>query len=215
MRENLYKYLLVFTLLNFSSFVFAQQVVTPKPARPFSMPKSVGSQVTSVGNLSKTRNNNADTQKPIARQMSSVENSSKTRSYNTNSKQRGINSLSPDLVNEKFKNLKNALKENNEAEAYDWGPYMRNLQRNIKVNWNPPKESETKRSTLKFRIMQDGTLSSVSVYKSSNDEEYDEASIKAVKDTVFEPLPIKLSEGYVDIQFTFDYNVMSCSKSKK
>ena len=49
----------------------------------------------------------------------------------------------------------------------DFGPYMRELQRRIKMNWDPPKGNESKRVVLQFKIAKDGRLLSCSVLKSS------------------------------------------------
>ena len=40
----------------------------------------------------------------------------------------------------------------------DFGPYMRELQRRIKMNWDPPKGNESKRVVLLFKIAKDGRL---------------------------------------------------------
>ena len=49
----------------------------------------------------------------------------------------------------------------------DFGPYMRELQRRIKLNWDPPKGNESKRVVLLFKIARDGRLLSCKVQKSS------------------------------------------------
>lgn len=94
----------------------------------------------------------------------------------------------------------------------DFGPYMRELQRRIKMNWNPPKGNESKRVVLLFKIAKDGRLLSCSVYKSSGLPSADNAAINAVKLTApFKPLPADFKGQSIDIQFTFDYNVFGAS----
>lgn len=94
----------------------------------------------------------------------------------------------------------------------DFGPYMRELQRRIKMNWNPPKGNESKRVVLLFKIAKDGRLLSCSVYKSSGLPSADNAAINAVKLTApFKPLPSDFKGQSIDIQFTFDYNVFGAS----
>jgi TonB family protein len=94
----------------------------------------------------------------------------------------------------------------------DFGPYMRDLQRRIKMNWDPPKGNESKRVVLLFKISKDGRLLSVSVHKSSGLATADNAAINAVKLTApFRPLPPEFRGSSVDIQFTFDYNVLGAS----
>lgn len=96
--------------------------------------------------------------------------------------------------------------------APDFGPYMRDLQRRIKMNWDPPKGNESKRVVLLFKIAKDGRLLSCSVYKSSGLQAADRAAINAVQATApFRPLPANFRGSSVDIQFTFDYNVFGGS----
>ncbi|MBQ3311473.1 TonB family protein [bacterium] len=94
----------------------------------------------------------------------------------------------------------------------DFGPYMRDLQRRIKMNWDPPKGNESKRVVLLFKIARDGRLLSCSVSKSSGLASADNAALQAVKLTApFRPLPANFKGSSVDIQFTFDYNVFGGS----
>ena len=95
----------------------------------------------------------------------------------------------------------------------DFGPYMKELQRRIKMNWTPPKGNESKRVVLLFSISRDGRLLSVKVHKSSGLPAADQAAIQAVQLTApFRPLPPEYRDSSVDIQFTFDYNVFGASK---
>lgn len=94
----------------------------------------------------------------------------------------------------------------------DFGPYMRDLQRRIKMNWDPPKGNESKRVVLLFKIAKDGRLLSCSVYKSSGLPNADNAALNAVKLTApFRPLPAEYKQQSIDIQFTFDYNVFGAA----
>lgn len=95
----------------------------------------------------------------------------------------------------------------------DFGPYMRELQRRIKMNWDPPKGNESKRVVLLFKIAKDGRLLSCSVFKSSGLQNADNAAINAVKLAApFRPLPPEYKGASIDIQFTFDYNVFGATK---
>lgn len=89
----------------------------------------------------------------------------------------------------------------------DFGPYMRDMQRNIKLNWEPQKLGHSTQTTVFYSIKKDGTLKNVSIYKSSGDKKTDAAAIKAVKKTKFRPLPTGFDKDSIDVQFTFDYNV--------
>ncbi len=94
----------------------------------------------------------------------------------------------------------------------DFGPYMRELQRRIKMNWDPPKGNESKRVVLLFKIAKDGRLLSCSVFKSSGLPSADKAALNAVQLTApFRPLPAEFKGSSIDIQFTFDYNVFGAS----
>ena len=95
----------------------------------------------------------------------------------------------------------------------DFGPYMRDLQRRIKLNWDPPKGNESKRVVLLFKIAKDGRLLSCRVHKSSGMPSADQAALKAVELTApFRPLPAEFKGQSIDIQFTFDYNVFNASR---
>ena len=94
----------------------------------------------------------------------------------------------------------------------DFGPYMRELQRRIKMNWDPPKGNESKRVVLLFKIAKDGRLLSVRVFKSSGIPNSDRAALNAVQLTApFRPLPGDFKGSSIDIQFTIDYNVFGAS----
>lgn len=95
----------------------------------------------------------------------------------------------------------------------DFGPYMRELQRRIKMNWDPPKGNESKRVVLLFKIARDGRLLSLRVFKSSGLPNADKAALSAVELTApFRPLPPEFKGPSIDIQFTFDYNVFGASQ---
>lgn len=94
----------------------------------------------------------------------------------------------------------------------DFGPYMRELQRRIKLNWDPPKGNESKRVVLLFKIGRNGQLLSNRVYKSSGLQSADRAALNAVSISApFRPLPANFRGQSIDIQFTFDYNVFGAS----
>ena len=65
----------------------------------------------------------------------------------------------------------------------DFGPYMREMQRNIKLNWEPQRVGHSTHTTVFYTIKKDGTLKNVSIFKSSGDKKTDSAAIKAVKKT--------------------------------
>lgn len=103
--------------------------------------------------------------------------------------------------------------KNPNAKMPDFGPYMRDIQRRVKMNWDPPKGNQSKRVVLLFRIAKDGRLLSCSVSKSSGLPNVDKAALTAVHLAVpFRPLPSEFNGDFIDIQFTFDYNVYGATK---
>lgn len=91
----------------------------------------------------------------------------------------------------------------------DMGPYMREVERRIKANWDPPRGNESKIVVLTFKIARDGRLLNVAVYKSSGAPESDRAAIAAVElSAPFKPLPAGYRGTTAPIQFSFDYNVI-------
>jgi len=92
----------------------------------------------------------------------------------------------------------------------DFGPYMRELQRRIKRNWEPPRGNESKRVVIYFKVSRDGRLLTLNVKKSSGVAVADKAAVSAVELTApFSPLPAEYRGNDIDIEFTFDYNVFS------
>ena len=91
----------------------------------------------------------------------------------------------------------------------DFGPYMAELQRRIKRNWQPPKDRDSRQVVVEFKIFKSGELGSVRLARSSGLSTNDQAAISAIRAAApFMPLP-KYSEDSVDIQFTFDYRVFA------
>ena len=91
--------------------------------------------------------------------------------------------------------------------------YMRRMQIKIKSNWEPPEQDVSKRVVVFYQIKRNGKLGSYKIIQSSNNKETDKAAIKALKkSTPFEPLPEGYTKDYVEVQFTFDYNVCKIKK---
>ena len=97
------------------------------------------------------------------------------------------------------------------TQECEFGPYMAELQRRIKRSWFPPKDTESKRVQVIFKVHRDGSLSHLRLERSSGLAIADQAALKAIEDAApFHPLPAGAPED-VDIQFTFDYNVFAGS----
>lgn len=93
------------------------------------------------------------------------------------------------------------------AAKVDFGPYMKELQHQIKQSWHPPRNWESKHVTVLFKVWRDGTLTDLRLDKKSGSLLADEAALEAVQRTApFARLPNEAPKN-VDISFTFDYNV--------
>lgn len=96
----------------------------------------------------------------------------------------------------------------NIVNTYDISSYVNELQRTIKWNWKPPKGMENKKVELFLRIAKDGKLIILNVKKTSEIAEVDNAALNAVKKSVpLQPLPSGYKKSYLNVVFTFDYNV--------
>jgi TonB family protein len=86
--------------------------------------------------------------------------------------------------------------------------YLPTVQRAIKKNWHPPKETASNRVTVLFDTTRDGQLKTLKIEKSSGDRSVDESALKAVRASVpFPEFPRGATDESVSIEFTFDYNV--------
>lgn len=87
----------------------------------------------------------------------------------------------------------------------DFGPYMADLQRRIRMCWHPPVSSTSSRVACVFRVHTDGSLSDLRTLDRGS-VELEKTSRNAIGSAA--PFP-KLPDGAppnVDIQFTFFYN---------
>jgi len=101
------------------------------------------------------------------------------------------------------------------AQDADFGPFMADLERRIKRNWNPPRNSRSKRVVVKMYVSKDGRLTRLNVLKTSGDDIADDAALNAVRASApFKPFPAEVREEVLPIEFTFDYNVFNPQASK-
>lgn len=88
----------------------------------------------------------------------------------------------------------------------DFGPYMADLQRRIKLAWLPPKGYENKIVVIVFKVHSSGAISDLLLDHGSGLAVADQAALAAVQKVgAFRPLP-QNSPPVVDIQFTFDFD---------
>ncbi|MBY0549423.1 MAG: TonB family protein [Candidatus Obscuribacterales bacterium] len=87
----------------------------------------------------------------------------------------------------------------------NFGPYMQQLQRRLKRNWNPPASSVARAVTVHFKIQSDGRITNLRLARSSGIGGCDSAALQAVEAaSPVMPLPSG-SAGSVPIEFTFEY----------
>jgi TonB family protein len=101
-------------------------------------------------------------------------------------------------------------KDKASGEEVDFGPYMAELQRRIKRNWLPPRNSDDLRIKTIFKLNKMGAISGLKIEKSCGIPAADEAALKAVSATKLPPLPTK-ARPEIDVLFTFDYFLMDSS----
>lgn len=125
-------------------------------------------------------------------------------------KQLTANSLVGNIEPEKEEVVNNTTSTDETTETFtesDFEPYMRELQRRIKLNWVPAVGNEDKIVEVIFKIAKDGRLLSCKIIKSSGLEQVDRAAVEAIRMTApFKQLPSGFKGDSIDIQFTFDYH---------
>jgi len=90
--------------------------------------------------------------------------------------------------------------------------YLKELNRRIKAAWMPPR-GESRQVEILFRIRKGGQLSMVKVVRTSGNPEADEAAIKSILGSApFKQLPADYSMNYLDIRYSFNYNVDQLSE---
>ena len=79
----------------------------------------------------------------------------------------------------------------------------------IKRNWNPINDSTSYSTTVLFKVSKNGEISNCHVVKSSGNNDKDNRAIESVnKASPLAPFPAGANLQQIDIQFTFDYNVV-------
>ncbi len=106
-----------------------------------------------------------------------------------------------------------ALKQTNDANirnGVDWNPYITELEKKIRKNWNPPKADISNNVETSFKLSKDGNLVKCEITKSSGKKSVDDAAIYAIKSAMpYKPFPENAGMDTVDIEFSFDYKVLA------
>lgn len=96
------------------------------------------------------------------------------------------------------------------GDDVDFGSYLAEMQKRIKKNWFPPRGTESKSVTLKFKVHKDGSVGTIKLVVSSGLPMVDAAAKTAVQNGAPYPaLPAGSPDEGIDIKFTFDYNVFN------
>ncbi len=106
-------------------------------------------------------------------------------------------------------NITDDIKQGNDKNIsnVNFEPYMRDLMKRIKLNWNPPKGNTSNRIVVKMKLAKDGTLIFKTIMLSSGNKNADKAALDAIDATKYYPLPAEYDKDAIEIQYTFDYNV--------
>lgn len=95
------------------------------------------------------------------------------------------------------------------AQEVDFGPYMKELQHKIKAHWWPPRFDKTVQTIAIFKVWSDGHMSDLKITTDPKSSDAESAATTALSlASPFQPLPDGAPND-VDIQFTFDYNILS------
>ena len=114
-----------------------------------------------------------------------------------------------------FSNLLTNIAYANNTKEADFVPYMRKIQHSIKSNWHPKNIKESTRAVVLFKVDRQGNVVDSQIVQSSGDNDYDNEALAAIEKTQpFNALPKDYNGAFVDIQFTFDYNVYKSMQDK-
>ena len=95
---------------------------------------------------------------------------------------------------------------NDNSSSVDIYPYMRDLDRRIRLNWNPPRGKVSNNVVTFFTITKDGKVTNIKILESSGSKAADDAAINAIYATnPARPLPADFSGDHIDVSFTFHY----------
>lgn len=87
-------------------------------------------------------------------------------------------------------------------------PYIKYVERKIKMNWDPPKWDESRRIVVRFKIAKDGRLLYTQILKSSGNADADRAALKAIQASApFKAFPYNYKKNSIDIEFYFQYQL--------
>ena len=104
----------------------------------------------------------------------------------------------------------------NVEQDIDFGPFMADLERRIKRNWEPPRAKDSKRVKVRFFLKRDGQVVDMELLESSGEPDSDKAALQAIRMAApFRPFPAAVRDDILPIEFTFDYNVFNPAGRQK
>ena len=101
-------------------------------------------------------------------------------------------------------NIQKSSENNNQSFGQvNFEPYMKDLQKEIRNRWQPPKHKERLYVKIFLRIDKNGETSNVKIYQSSMDTQADNAALNAVQSiSQFKPLPKEFKGSSIDVIIT-------------
>lgn len=112
-------------------------------------------------------------------------------------------------------NINLTISNDNSTGTINFGPYLNDLQTNIKSNWHPNYTKYSQNAILGFEIDKSGNLKEIKIIQSSGNKKFDKIAINAIYQTApFSPLPAEFQQNAIDIRFTFNYNVVQQCNDK-
>lgn len=123
---------------------------------------------------------------------------------------RGINSIEVQYLGMQIYNgdVKQDFDSRNEKQNLE--PYLKELQKNIQVNWKPRFGLFSKRVVLSLKIAKDGQLVGLVILSPLDNAEALTIALDAVTKTEpFMPLPNKFKGKSLNVELAFDYSVFN------
>jgi TonB family protein len=103
-----------------------------------------------------------------------------------------------------------------DTQGVDLNPYMKRMYRIVQSSWNPlipreatPPVNKSGIVVIRFKILPNGQLQKggMTLEGRSGDEALDRAAWGAITTSVFPPLPAKFKGPYIEVRFSFLYNL--------
>ena len=100
-----------------------------------------------------------------------------------------------------------AVKDDDENDQYDYGPFITELQRRIRKAWHPPGQGEGYHLKALFAIDKNGDFADIRIDNPHALDSVNKAAIEAIEYAAPFRIPNPNRKKPINIEFTFDYNV--------